>query len=87
VIKYLVKPIMDMTIPNIIKSQRRDQTTSCDPQLLHYLLVGATATLSALGEEIKYNSKLSPTDPEVVDQYWNIIDQIVFHPSSDATSG
>lgn len=78
VIKFLVKPIMDTTIPNIMKSQREGQLPNVDPMLLHYLLVGCTTALSSLGEEIKYNSKLDPSDPRVVEEYWNIIDQIVF---------
>jgi AcrR family transcriptional regulator len=71
-------PLMKRTLPQIQAAQDRGDLPHANPVLIHYFLIGVTSVLSSLGAEIRHNSGLSPEDPEVSDQFWTLIEQIIF---------
>lgn len=85
VIRYFVKPIMDATIPNIVKAQKNGSIQKCDHVLFYYMILGACAALSANAGEIEQSSDLDTKSDATVSEYWNIIDSIIFH-RTDSTS-
>ena len=88
VIKYFVKPIMDATIPNILKSQKEGLLIEINSTLLYYLLFGACAALSSAAGEISEASDLDIQSDATISEYWHIIDTVVLNrlrPESAAT--
>lgn len=81
VMKYFVKPIMDETVPNIVKSQKEGKLIEGDYVLIYYLLLGACVTLSAMGAEIGVASDLDPASDATIAEYWSIIEAIIFDRS------
>lgn len=79
VIRYFVKPIMDATIPNIVKAQKNGSIQKCDHVLFYYMILGACAALSANAGEIEQSSDLDTKSDTTIAEYWNIIDSIIFH--------
>lgn len=71
-------PVMRRMIPQIEEAQEHGDLPAANPVMIYYLMIGIISTPSALGAEIRYNSGLNPTDPEVVEGYWKLVDQIVF---------
>lgn len=80
VVRFFVKPIMDATIPNIVKAQKRGDLIECDHILLYYLLLGACATLSGAGGEIMLLTDLDLNSDAVIDEYWSMIEALIFAP-------
>lgn len=71
-------PVMQRSVSQIEAAQREGDLPLANPILIHYLLIGVTTVLSALGAEIRYNSGMQPEEPTVMEEYWTLIDQLVF---------
>ncbi|HOB14000.1 MAG TPA: hypothetical protein PKN09_07135 [Novosphingobium sp.] len=86
VIRYFVKPIMDATIPNIVKAQKNGSLQQCDHVLFYYMILGACAALSANTGEIEQSSDLDTKREATISEYWNIIDAIIFKRIAPASA-
>ncbi len=86
VIRYFVKPIMDATIPNIVKAQKNGSLQQCDHVLFYYMILGACAALSANTGEIEQSSDLDTKSEATISEYWNIIDAIIFKRIAPASA-
>lgn len=73
-----IAPVMHRMIPQIVAAQKEGDLPDANPVLIHYLFIGVTSVLSALGAEIRYNSGVDPEDPGVANQYWRLVDQLAF---------
>jgi hypothetical protein len=49
-----------------------------EPIIFHYMMIALTATLSDFGPEMLMTSKLAPDDPNVVESYWNLVEEMIF---------
>lgn len=78
VIQYFVKPIMDATIPNIVKAQKNGLIQKCDHVLFYYMILGACAALSSNAGEIEQSSDLDTKSDATIAEYWSIVDSIIF---------
>jgi AcrR family transcriptional regulator len=77
--KRFLKPLlMSRLLPQISAAQKAGELPNADPILIHYMLIGMISVLSSVGDEIRLVANISPTDPEVVDAYWELIDHAVF---------
>lgn len=74
----LLAPLINRILPQIEAAQAGGDLPTANPVLLYYFLLGGTAALSSMGPEIRYNSGLKTSDPDVVEDYWRLIDKIVF---------
>jgi len=71
-------PVMRRVTPQIEAAQAQGELPPGNPVLLYYLLVGIISVPGSLGAEIQYNSGVSPSDPEVTDAYWTLVEQLIF---------
>jgi AcrR family transcriptional regulator len=71
-------PVMHRLIPQIEAAQRDGDLPPAHPVLIHYLLIGITSVLSSLGAEIRHTSGLDLDDPKIADEYWALIEALVF---------
>jgi AcrR family transcriptional regulator len=71
-------PVMRRVAPQIEAAQAQGELPPGNPVLLYYLLIGIISVPGALGAEIRYNSGVSPSDPEVTDAYWTLVEQLIF---------
>ena len=71
-------PVMHRLIPQIEAAQRDGELPPAHPVLIHYLLIGITSVLSALGAEIRRTSGLDLDDPRIADEYWALIEALIF---------
>jgi TetR/AcrR family transcriptional regulator len=78
VAKTMLAPLLGRLLPQIIEAQKQGLLPGVDPTLFHYMMVSLTATLSGFGPEMQVTSGLSSEDPEVVADYWRLVDEIVF---------
>lgn len=78
VIRYFVKPMMDATIPNISSSQKAGDIAECDTTIFYYLAIGACAALSSMAGELSLIGNIDTKSDDVVDEYWNIVDSLIF---------
>jgi len=69
---------MHATFPNILKSQKDGLLIGCDSVLIYYLLLGACAALSSMSGEIMEATDLDIQNNDTIEEYWGIIDAIVF---------
>ena len=69
---------MSRLLPQISAAQKAGELPNADPMLIHYMLIGMISVLSSVGDEIRLVANISPTDPEVVNAYWELIDHTVF---------
>ncbi len=74
----VLKPLIDRLLPQIKAAQAKGQLPQIEPILFHYMMVSLTAALSEFGPEMHVTQRLSADRPEVVDSYWNFVEQTVF---------
>jgi hypothetical protein len=74
----MISPLLNRLIPQIRAAQASGELPQGDPNLIHYLLIGATSVLSSLGAEIREATGLSPDSPTVIETFWSLIEQTVF---------
>ena len=82
-----ISPVMHRLVPQIERAQKDGELPPGNPVLIHYMVIGIISIFGALGEEIRYNSGLDTSDPEVVNSYWTLIEQIVFKRRLFGVSG
>lgn len=73
-----VAPLMKAIVPQIEAAQLDGDLPNANPILLYYFMLGITTTFRALGAEMHYHSGISPTDPDCMNAYWRLVEQIVF---------
>lgn len=78
VAETVINPLLDRILPQIEEAQQAGLLPEVEPLLFHYMMVGLTATLSDFGNEIKVIKGLMVDDPECIDSYWKLVDEIVF---------
>lgn len=78
VAEMVINPLLDRILPQIEEAQQAGQLPKVEPLLFHYLMVSLTATLSDFGNEIKVIKGTMVDDPDVIDSYWKLVDEIVF---------
>ncbi len=74
----MISPLLNRLIPQIRAAQVNGELPQGDPNLIHYLLIGATSVLSSLGAEIREATGLLPDSPTVIETFWSLIEQTVF---------
>jgi TetR/AcrR family transcriptional regulator len=74
----ILKPLLDWLLPQIRAAQEEHALPQVEPIVFHYMLISLTSTLSGFGPEFSATSNLSPSDPELAEQYWNTVEQLVF---------
>jgi AcrR family transcriptional regulator len=82
VAETVLAPLLGRLLPQIVDAQKQNLLPTVDPILFHYMMVSLTATLSEFGPEMQVTSGLSSGDPKVVDEYWRLIDGMVFGKKS-----
>jgi TetR/AcrR family transcriptional regulator len=78
----ILRPTMQRLIPQIETAQGEGSLPPGDPALIHYMMIGMTAVLSSLKDEIQQIAGIKTDDPKVVDSYLKLVDAIVFHPAN-----
>ena len=78
VAKTVINPILDRILPQIEEAQQAGLLPKVEPLLFHYMMVSLTATLSDFGNEIKVIKGLMIDDPDCIDSYWKLVDEVVF---------
>jgi TetR/AcrR family transcriptional regulator len=77
--KTILKPLLEERLqPHILAAQEVGQLPAGNPILIHYMLIGATSVLCSLRDEIETIAGISPTDPKIENEYWQVIDETVF---------
>ena len=93
VAEMVINPLLDRILPQIEQAQQAGLLPEVEPLLFHYMMVSLTATLSDFGNEIKVIKGLMVDDPDCVDSYWKLVDEVVFvrsglvAPASIRTAG
>jgi len=87
-IETFIRPIMTRTLPLIQAAQQAGQLPQGHPVLLYYFLVSILTVLSAHSAEIELHSGDNPLALDRAEQYWALVDQMVFagggaHPAAD----
>jgi len=83
VAETVLKPLIDRLLPQIKAAQARGLLPPVEPTLFHYMMVSLTATLSEFGPEMRVTRRLSANRPEVVEAYWNLVEEFVFGTNTD----
>src|SRR5258708_25816500 len=84
VAETVLAPLLGRLLPQIIEAQKQRLLPAVDPILFHYMMVSLTATLSEFGPEMQVTSGLSSENPKVVEEYWRLVDDMVFGKGSNA---
>ena len=87
VAEKVINPLLDRILPQIQEAQQTGLLPSVEPLLFHYMMVSLTATLSDFGNEIKVIKGLMIDDPDCIDRYWTLVDEIVFVRSGLGSAG
>lgn len=74
----ILSPLIEWLLPQIRAAQDDGTLPKVEPILIHYLLISLTTTLSDFGPEMSATSKLSPSDPAVIDAHWRTVESLVF---------
>ncbi|ANB74985.1 hypothetical protein AYM40_21360 [Paraburkholderia phytofirmans OLGA172] len=74
----VLKPLIDWLLPQISDAQARGALPEVEPILFHYLMMSLTSSLASFRPELTVTSKLSPSDPTVVDAYWRAVESMIF---------
>jgi AcrR family transcriptional regulator len=74
---YLVR-IRDRMRPQLAEAQAAGEMVSGDPDLLYYLMIGATSALSSLRGEMELTTGYSLEDPKVRAAFWDLIERAFF---------
>jgi AcrR family transcriptional regulator len=80
----ILRPLIVRVLPQIREAQEEGVLPGVDPVILHYLMISLTSTLSTFGSEMLATSKLSASDPAVVDAYWSTVEELLFGVQSNA---
>jgi TetR/AcrR family transcriptional regulator len=75
----VLKPLINWLLPQIRAAQDEGALPQGDPIIFHYLFISLTSTLSGFGPEMQATANISPSDPTVVDAYWQTVEELVFH--------
>jgi AcrR family transcriptional regulator len=78
VAETVLAPLLGRLLPQIVGAQKQGFLPAVDPILFHYMMVSLSATLSEFGPEMQMTSGLSSEDPNVVEAYWQLVDEMVF---------
>lgn len=78
VAETVINPLLSRILPQIEEAQQAGLLPEVEPLLFHYMMVSLTAMLSDFGNEIKVVNGLMIDDPECIDSYWKLVDEIVF---------
>lgn len=78
VAEMVINPLLDRILPQIEEAQQAGLLPKVEPLLFHYMMVSLTATLSDFGNEIKVIKGLMIDDPDCIDSFWKLVDEIVF---------
>ena len=78
VAENVLAPLIERLLPQIKAAQASGQLPPIEPILFHYMMVSLTAALSEFGPEMMATRRLNAERPEVVDAYWNFVQQTVF---------
>jgi TetR/AcrR family transcriptional regulator len=78
VAEMVINPLLDRLLPQIEEAQQAGLLPKVEPLLFHYMMVSLTATLSDFGNEIKVIKGLIIDDPDCIDSYWTLVDEVVF---------
>ena len=78
VAETVINPLLDRILPQIEQAQQAGLLPNVEPLLFHYMMVSLTATLSDFGNEMRVIKGLMVDDPECIDSYWKLVDEIVF---------
>ncbi len=71
-------PLLERLLPQIKSAQDDGMLPRVEPIIFHYMMIALTATLSDFGPEMLVTSKLAFDDPNVVESYWNLVEEMVF---------
>jgi TetR/AcrR family transcriptional regulator len=74
---YLL-PLMGRILPHIEGAQAAGLLPKVDPVIFHYMMIGILSVPSSLGTEMMIAKGISTSDPAVLDQYWQLIDDLIF---------
>jgi TetR/AcrR family transcriptional regulator len=75
----VLKPLINWVLPQIRSAQEDGALPQCEPIIFHYLLISLTSTLSGFGPEMQATANISPSDPTVVETYWQTVEELVFN--------
>lgn len=81
VAKTVVKPLINRLLPQIAVLQKTKLLPVMEPIVFHYMMVSLTAMLAEFGPEMIITSKLAADDPLVVENYWQVVDKMIFGKS------
>jgi len=70
----MLAPTMARIMPQIRAAQSSGDLVPGNPILIYYALIGMTSVLSSLGGEMKETSRISSSDPDIVEAYWSLIE-------------
>ncbi len=74
----VLAPLLQRLLPQIKSAQDDGMLPRVEPIIFHYMMIALTATLSDFGPEMLVTSKLLSDDPNVVESYWNLVEEMVF---------
>lgn len=74
----VIAPLLDRLIPQISAAQEAGLLPAGDPLMFHYMMVSLTATLSGFGQEMKIIGRLSDLCNVRADEYWRLVDEMIF---------
>ena len=87
VAENVLTPLIDRLLPQIKAAQANGQLPPLEPILFHYMMVSLTTALSEFGPEMFVTRKLSADRPEIVNAYWEFVEQTVFGAPRRAAPG
>jgi TetR/AcrR family transcriptional regulator len=74
----VLAPLLQRLLPQIKSAQDDGMLPRVERIIFHYVMIALTATLSDFGPEMLVTSKLLSDDPNVVESYWNLVEEMVF---------
>jgi TetR/AcrR family transcriptional regulator len=74
----ILAPLLERLLPQIKSAQDDGMLPRVEPIVFHYMMIALTATLSDFGPEMLMTSKLASDDPDVVESYWNLVEELIF---------
>jgi len=77
------RPILDRVIPEIEAAQASGDLPAGPPTLIFYFLIGVTTALSASRAEMSFHSGTPPDASDKAQEYWDVIEKIIFVPFSE----
>jgi TetR/AcrR family transcriptional regulator len=78
----VLKPLLDRLLPQIAAAQEQGQLPRVEPIIFHYMMVSLTITLSEFGPEMQVTSDISADRADVVGEYWDLVDTMVFRAAN-----